>query len=362
MVGEILLHYRITERLGAGGMGVVWKAIDTHLGREVALKLLPPEDTRDPVSVSRFLREARSASALNHPNIITIYEANTAGNIPFIAMEYVRGAALNELLRDGPLGVTRTIEIALEICAALQHAHDHGIVHRDLKPGNIMLTTAGAVKVLDFGLAKRTPQAAATGADATVTAPLTVAGVTVGTLAYMSPEQAMGEDVDARGDLFSLGVVLYEMLSNARPFDGSSKVGAVRRILNAEPTPLRDIVPGIPAALEGIVLRCLEKEPSDRYASAAEAASDLRQVLSAVTQAEAASTATMAVVPVRRRLPRATRRNGGAPSGAIGGVRRCSTALSSTPIAHAPSRSGQCRSLRLRVRRLSRRSRLFGPL
>jgi serine/threonine-protein kinase len=302
MVGETLLHYRITERLGAGGMGVVWKAIDTHLGREVALKVLPAEDTSDPVSVSRFLREGRSASALNHPNIVTIFEANTAHKIPFIAMEYIRGEGLNETLREGRLSMTRSLDVALQICAALQHAHEHGIVHRDLKPSNIMLTAAGAVKVLDFGLAKRT-KAGPFDVDPTITAPLTLAGVTVGTLAYMSPEQAMGEDVDTRSDLFSFGVVLYEMLSGTRPFEGSSLVGAMRRILSAEPAPLHASVPGLPAALEAIVLRCLAKEAQDRYASAADAATDLRQVRSAMAQAAAASTATMMAAPPRPRLP-----------------------------------------------------------
>ena len=302
MVGETLLHYRITERLGAGGMGVVWKAIDTHLGREVALKVLPAEDTSDPISVNRFLREGRSASALNHPNIVTIFEANTAHKIPFIAMEYIRGAPLNETLRKGPLGVARSIDVALEICAALRHAHEFGIVHRDLKPSNIMLTEAGAVKVLDFGLAKRT-KAGPYDPDPTITAPLTVAGVTVGTLAYMSPEQAMGEDVDARSDVFSFGVVLYEMLSGMRPFEGSSLVGAMRRILSAEPAPLHESVPGIPAGLEAIVLRCLAKEAQDRYPSAADAAADLRQVRNAIAQATAASTATMLAAPSQTRVP-----------------------------------------------------------
>jgi eukaryotic-like serine/threonine-protein kinase len=301
MVGQILLHYRITERLGAGGMGVVWKAIDTHLGREVALKVLRPDDTGNALRVRRFLREARSASALNHPNIITIYEASTADNIPFIAMEYVRGTALNELLRSTRLGMKQSLEIALQICAALQHAHEAGIVHRDLKPGNIMLTPAGTVKVLDFGLAKRTTKADAEQGDSI--GPLTEEGTTIGTLAYMSPEQALGEEVGARSDLFSFGVVLYELLSQERPFDGSSMVGAMRRLLNSQPTSLRDIVPGIPGPLEAIVLRCLEKEPANRYASAAAVASELRQVLNAITQASSATTATIVAVPRRRRLP-----------------------------------------------------------
>jgi len=303
MIGQIVLHYRITERLGAGGMGVVWKATDTHLGREVALKLLLPDDNPDPVRVSRFLREARSASALNHPNIITIYEASTAGNVPFIAMEYVRGTALNEVLRHGPLGLTRSIEIALQICAALQHAHEAGIVHRDLKPSNIMLTSAGTVKVLDFGLAKRTANAAPEQGEARGSSPLTVEGTAIGTVEYMSPEQALGEAVGPSSDLFSFGVVLYELLSKARPFEATSAGGALRRILTSEPAPLHDIVPGIPAALEAIVSRCLEKEPAERYASAAEAASDLRQVLSSITQASSAPTATLVMPPARRGLP-----------------------------------------------------------
>jgi len=303
MVGEVLLHYRIDERLGAGGMGVVWKATDINLGRAVAVKVLRPEDTADPVRVSRFLREARSASTLNHPNIVTIYEANTAGETPFIAMEFVRGATLQQKLKEGAIEVPRTIEIALDICAALDHSHAAGIVHRDLKPGNIMLTAAGSVKVVDFGLAKRTGRANPSEDEATVTAPLTSEGVTVGTATYMSPEQAVGDLVDARSDLFSLGIVLYEMLTRIRPFDSESKVSVLRRVVHHDPVPLREIVNGIPVSLEAVVARCLEKEPANRYQSAAQVASALRDVQADLSRAASISTMTMAVTAVRRRIP-----------------------------------------------------------
>lgn len=269
MIGKVLLHYRIEERLGAGGMAVVWRAVDLNLGREAAIKVLNSEESPDPPQVQRFLREGRKAAALNHPNIVTIFEANTADGTPFIAMEYVRGVTLGEELRGGPLGSLRAIGIALQICAALQHSHEAGIVHRDVNPGNIMLTPAGAVKVLDFGLAKHAAREEDPTGEATLTLPLTATGVTVGTVAYMSPEQALGDDVDARSDLFALGVVLYEMLSQARPFESSSMAGALRRVIHSDPTPLREVAAGVPAALEAVVLRCLARDRGDRYPSAA---------------------------------------------------------------------------------------------
>ncbi len=284
-------------------MGVVWRATDIHLGREVALKTLPADDMPDPIRVSRFLREARSASALNHPNIVTIFEANTAGDTPFIAMEYVRGVTLHQDLRGGPLGALRSIEIALQICAALQHSHEAGIVHRDLKPGNIMLTPGGLVKVLDFGLAKHADKGDGPEGDATVTAPLTVAGSTVGTIAYMSPEQALGDSVDARSDLFSLGVVLYEMLSSARPFESTSMVSVLRQVIHSDPIPLHELVPRIPAALEAVVSRCLAKDRAERYQSAAEVASALNAVRDEMTHAVLPATATMEIFPERKRVP-----------------------------------------------------------
>jgi len=297
MVGKILLHYRIEERLGTGGMGVVWRAVDTHLGREVAIKVLAPEEVPDPTRVSRFLREARSASALNHPNIVTIYEANTADGTPFIAMEYVRGVTLHDELRGGPLGALRAIGVALQICAGLQHSHEAGIIHRDLKPSNIMLTPAGAVKVLDFGLAKHAARAEDAAGETTLTIPLTETGVTIGTVAYMSPEQALGDDVDARSDLFTLGIVLYEMLSKTRPFESTSMVSVLRRMIHSDPTPLRDVAPGAPAALEAVVLRCLAKDREDRYQSAAEVAADLEAARGEITRTDSTPTATMATDP-----------------------------------------------------------------
>ena len=294
MVGHILAHYRITDRLGAGGMAVVWKATDLQLERDVALKTLPPEVASDPDRVARFLREARCASALNHPNIVTIYEANTAADTPYIAMEYIRGLTLAQRLREQPLGVTRSVEIARQICSALAQAHDAGIVHRDLKPGNIMLTSEGVVKVLDFGIAKRAA-VAVEAEDATVTA-ITVAGTTIGTVAYMSPEQALGDEVDSRSDIFSLGVVLYEMLSLTRPFDGKTMVTAVRSLVHSDPRPLREIVPEVPVALEKVVERCLAKDRDHRYQSASELADALEHAL-ASTAATAAPTAAAEVVP-----------------------------------------------------------------
>src|SRR5947209_9269280 len=218
-----LLQYRLLERIGAGGMGVVWRALDTRLQREVAIKVLPEDKAGDAARRERLLREARSASSLNHPNIVTIYEIDSDQHIDFIAMELVRGRTLHDLLRDGKLPPATVVSYGIEICGALACAHAGGIVHRDLKPGNIMITAGGRVKVVDFGLAKlNRPEIEPETGDATVTAPLTEIGFTVGTLAYMSPEQALGETVDGRSDIFSLGIILYEAISGKRPFRGAT--------------------------------------------------------------------------------------------------------------------------------------------
>jgi tetratricopeptide (TPR) repeat protein/predicted Ser/Thr protein kinase len=282
VLGRDLLHYHVTDRLGAGGMGVVWKAVDTRLNREVALKVMAAKAIGDPKQRQRFAREARAASSLNHPNIITIYEVGSDGETDFIAMEYVRGRSLFEILRVGPLPAETAVSYAIQVCEALAKAHAAGIVHRDLKPGNLMVTDDGLVKVLDFGLAQVSHTApdsdAAADEQATITAALTRAGTAIGTLAYMSPEQALGDSVDARSDLFSAGVVLYEMVSGKRPFEASSNVAAIRQLLASTPRPVSEIAPRVPRELLPIISKALAKEPADRYQSALEMQRDLKAI------------------------------------------------------------------------------------
>lgn len=278
MVGQTLLHYEIVARIGAGGMGEVWRARDTRLDRDVAIKVLPQAPDADSTRKQRFLREARAASALIHPNIVTVHEINATGGIDFMVMEYIRGRPLSELLAN-PLPMATTLDYAIQICGALTAAHDAGVVHRDLKPGNIMVTPSGLVKVLDFGIAKRLTKEDGGDPALTVSRSLTQAGATLGTPAYMSPEQAVGDEVDARSDIFSFGVVLYQMLTGSLPFRGRTTLTLLRQIVHDEPPPLSTLEPRLPSSLSAIVDRCLAKEPDARYASASQVAHAIKAVL-----------------------------------------------------------------------------------
>jgi serine/threonine-protein kinase len=275
-------QYEIVRAIGVGGMGEVYLAIDTRLGRKVALKVLPQELTDDPVRIGRLMQEARTASALNHPNIVTVHELGVSGELHFITEEFVEGETLRERLRSGPISPDEAIGIALQVASALEAAHAAGVVHRDIKPENIMIRRDGLVKVLDFGLAKFVVEAPGGAAQMH-----TSAGMILGTMHYMSPEQARGIDVDARSDLWSLGVVIYEMLAQRRPFDGPTASDVIVRILQAE-APSMD---GIPQAeLQRILRKCFAKDKEHRYRSASELASDLREVRSSLASADASST------------------------------------------------------------------------
>ncbi|OLD17091.1 MAG: hypothetical protein DMG84_02500 [Acidobacteria bacterium] len=286
MIGSSISHYRLTEKLGAGGMGVVYGAEDVILKRQVALKFLPEELTTDPHALDRFSREARAAAALNHPHICTIHDMGEHEGRHFIVMERLEGKTLMHYLAGRAVTKIQIIELAVQIADALDAAHAKGIIHRDIKPANIFVTTRGDVKVLDFGLAKLLPQATKpagvedgqTSSAPTVDSNLTDAGIAVGTVAYMSPEQVRGDELDSRTDLFSFGAVLYEMGTQRQAFSGQTSAVVSEAILNRQPVAVSFMNPELPTRFQEIIDKALEKDPELRYQSAGELRSDLKRL------------------------------------------------------------------------------------
>jgi serine/threonine protein kinase/tetratricopeptide (TPR) repeat protein len=267
MIGKTISHYKILEKLGEGGMGVVYKAEDTKLKRTVVLKFLPKDLTRDTEARERFVQEARAAAALSHPNICTIHEIDEVKGQFFIVMEYIEGQNLREKIESGPHNIDEAVDIAIQVADGLQEAHEKGIVHRDIKSANIMVTEKGQAKIMDFGMAKLAGKAR-----------LTKTGTTIGTVAYMSPEQTKGEEVDHRTDIWSLGVVLYEMVTGQLPFKGEYEQTVVYSIMNKDAEPMTGLRTGVSLKFERIVNRCMEKEPTERYQTAGDLITDLRHV------------------------------------------------------------------------------------
>ena len=282
MIGHTLLHYQILEQIGQGGMGVVYKARDLHLDRFVAIKILPQEKVTDPERRHRFIIEAKAASALNHPGIVVIHDIDESHGVHFIAMEYIAGQTLKNIMRDRRLPLVRSLDYAIQIADAISMAHSAGVVHRDLKPSNVMVTEQDLVKVLDFGLAKLTGWQGSPGAtdeEITLSFDQTAdSGKLLGTLAYMSPEQARGQELDHRTDIFSLGIVLYQMVAGELPFGGPHAAAMLDKILYAPIPSLKSVCPQVPESLEVAMLHATAKNPQARFQSMYEMASALRSL------------------------------------------------------------------------------------
>jgi serine/threonine protein kinase len=293
MIGETVSHYRIVGKVGAGGMGEVYRAHDPRLNRDVAIKILPEALSERPDRLVRFEREARAAGALNHPNIMAVYDVGNHDGLPYIVTELHEGENLRERIDGGDLTVRKAVRLAAQVADGLAAAHGRGIVHRDLKPENVFVTQDGHVKILDFGLAKlidRTPPTGRT-ADVETAEMVTEAGTVVGTVSYMAPEQLQGRPTDHRSDIFSFGVLLFEMLSGRRPFRGDSKAQIVASILRDEPSHLTDPGRPVPPVVERIVRQCLQKRPEDRFESAHDLAIALRAVSDSEVSAQTPATA-----------------------------------------------------------------------
>src|SRR5918999_216633 len=285
MLGKTLRNYRITEKLGVGGQGTVYKATDTKLGRPVVIKVIPPELSAKEANLKRFEREARLASSLDHPNICTIFDLDEVDGVHFIAMQHVEGKNVRQLVGGRPLELRTTLLIGLQVADALAAAHSRGIIHRDIKSGNVMVTPSGQVKVLDFGLAKLLDdtEAAATGIHRTE---LTEIGVPYGTATYAAPEQARGDRVDKRADIFSTGVLLYEMLTGIWPFQGQTSVDVRHAVIHSQPTPIAEMRRyAVPPRLQQIIDKALAKEPRDRFQNMEDFRNELRQVLHEIDSA-----------------------------------------------------------------------------
>src|ERR1044071_5420607 len=279
MVGTTLGNYKILEKLGAGGQGTVYKAIDSKLGRAVVIKVLPEELTAKQANLKRFEREARLASSLDHPNICTIFDLNEISGVHFIAMQYVEGRNVRQLVNGKPLKLESALSIAIQTADALAAAHAQGIIHRDVKAGNVMVTSKGQVKVLDFGLAKLLDDEAARTSGIHHTE-LTEVGVPYGTATYAAPEQAKGDRVDSRADIFSMGVLLYEMLTGSWPFKGKTAVDVRHAVLHDEPTPIAQVRPGnVPARLQQVLDKALAKDPKNRSQKVTQFADDIRSII-----------------------------------------------------------------------------------